>query len=301
MSVSEHDRIATLPSGIRICYRMDGSSDAPALLLLGGLGEDLSAWSQYVVDTIAAQGFSVIRMDNRDCGRSSFARTRAPGVVRQLLALPRADAYTLADLAADSVGLLDHLGIGTAHIVGRSMGGMIAQTIAARFPGRTATLTSIYSTTGNPRVGQPAASTKLLLVSPPPNTRTQAVRSHLRLTEHLCGTGFPMDEVAEAGHAVSTWNRTDGDAAAGMARQIQAIQASGDRTTELRGITAPTLVINGDRDLIVAPSGGTATAAAIAGARHLVIPGMGHHLPDSVADTVIDAIAEHTKGGGHGQ
>lgn len=295
------EQFATLPSGIRLCYRMDGPPDAPALLLLGGLGEDITAWSHHFVSQLIAHEYAVIRMDNRDCGRSTFVSSPPPSLLRQLLARPRGDAYTLADLATDSVGLLDHLGVDTVHVVGRSMGGMIAQTIAARFPARAATLTSIYSTTGHPRVGQPAASTKLILASPPPRNRTQAVRAHLRMTRHLAGTGYPIDELAEADHAGTTWDRTVGDAAAGMARQIQAIQASGDRTAELRTVVAPTLVINGNRDLIVDPSGGQATASAIPGARHLLIPGMGHHIPDSLADRVTAAISAHIRGSSGGQ
>ncbi|MFD7966605.1 alpha/beta fold hydrolase [Streptomyces zaomyceticus] len=292
-TTASQDRFVRLPHGTRLCYRLDGETGAPPVLLLGGLGEDLTTWSSHFVSTLASRGLHVIRMDNRDCGRSTFAQDPPPSVLRQLLVRPRADAYTLADLATDSALLLEHLGVGPAHVVGRSMGGMIAQSMAARFPERTRSLVSIYSTTGDPRVGQPAASTKLLLASAPPRTRAQAVRAHLRLTAHLAGTRHPVDEVAEAAHAVSTWDRTAGDGAAGSARQIQAIQASGDRTAELGTVTAPTLVIHGDRDPMVHPTGGHATAIAIAGARLTVVPGMGHHLPDSLAEQVITEIAAH--------
>ncbi|MFF0493988.1 alpha/beta fold hydrolase [Nocardia sp. NPDC004068] len=287
------DRFVTLPGGTRVCYRIDGESDAPPVLLIAGLAEDLTAWSGRFVAALVAAGFPVIRMDNRDCGRSSYATTPPPGTLRQLLARPRRDAYTLADMAADAAQLIEHLGRGPAHLVGRSMGGMIAQTVAARHPACAASLTSLFSTTGDTKVGQPALSTMALIAAPPPRNRVQAVRAHLRITAHLAGTGFPIDEVEEAGHAVETWNRTAGDGAAGTARQIQAIQASGDRTAEIARITAPTLVINGDRDLLVAPSGGAATAAAIVGARHIVIPGMGHHLPDALAPRVADHVVEH--------
>ncbi|MEV6683631.1 alpha/beta hydrolase [Streptomyces erythrochromogenes] len=292
-TTASHDRFTQLPNGARICYRLDGEAGAPPVLLLGGLGEDLSVWSSYFVDTLVSHGFFVIRMDNRDCGRSSYVPSPPPNVLRQLLARPRRDAYTLTDLAQDSALLLEHLGVGPAHLVGRSMGGMIAQSVAARFPKSARSLVSIYSTTGDPGVGRPATSTKMLLASPPPRTRAQAVRAHLRLTTHLAGSGHPANEVTEAFHAVVTWDRTAGDGAAGIARQIQAIQASGDRTAQLGGVTAPTLVIHGDRDLMVDPSGGQATAIAIAGARLVVVPGMGHHLPDSLADRVIAEIAAH--------
>ncbi|MFG2333407.1 alpha/beta fold hydrolase [Streptomyces sp. NPDC048604] len=292
-ATASHDRFIRLPNGARVCYRLDGEAGAPPVLLLGGLGEDLSTWSPHFVSTLVSHGFLVIRMDNRDCGRSTYVPSPPPSVLRQFLARPRHDAYTLVDLAQDSALLLEHLGVGPAHLVGRSMGGMIAQSVAARFPDSVRSLVSIYSTTGDPKVGQPAAATKLLLASPPPRTRAQAVQAHLRLTAHLAGTRYPADEVAEAVHAVATWGRTAGDGAAGIARQIQAIQASGDRTAQLGAVKAPTLVIHGDRDRMVDLSGGHATAVAIAGARLVVVPGMGHHLPDSLADRVTNEIAAH--------
>lgn len=256
------DRFAVLPGGTRICFRVDGPAGGTPVLLVAGLAEDLTTWSDRFVSALVATGFRVIRMDNRDCGRSSYATMPPPNMLRQLAARPRRDAYTLADMAADAAQLIDHLGVGPVHLVGRSMGGMIAQTVAARYPHLATTLTSLYSTTGDPKVGQPAPSTWALIAAPPPRDRVGAVRAHLRMTAHLAGTAYPIDEAEEAAHAVATFERTAGDAVAGTSRQIQAIQASGDRAAELARITAPTLVINGDRDLIVAPSGGEATAAA---------------------------------------
>lgn len=293
MPEDTEDRFATLPGGTCVCYRIDGESGAPPVLLIAGLAEDLTTWSERFVSALTTTGFQVIRMDNRDCGRSGYAATPPPSTLRQLLARPRRDAYTLADMAADAAQLIEHLGLGPAHLVGRSLGGMIAQTVAARYPEFTASLTCLYSTTGNRKVGQPAASTLALLAAPPPRNRVQAVRAHLRITAHIAGAEFPIDEIEEARHAVETWNRTAGDGAAGTARQIQAIQASGDRTAEIARITAPTVVINGDRDLIVAPSGGDALAAAIPNARHIVIPGMGHHLPDALALLIADHVVGH--------
>lgn len=287
------DRFAPLPGGTRICYRMDGHYGASPVLMVAGLAEDLTTWSDRFVSALTATGFLVIRMDNRDCGRSTYATTPPPNTLQQLLGKARRDAYTLGDMADDAAQLIEHLGLGPTHVVGRSMGGMIAQTVAARYPELTASLTSLYSTTGNAKVGQSAASTMALIASPPPRDRVGAVRAHLRMTAHLAGTAYPIDEVEEAAHAVTTWNRTAGDGVAGTARQIQAIAASGDRTAELARITAPTLVINGDRDLIVAPSGGDATAAAIPHARHIVIPGMGHHLPDALALRIADHVVSH--------
>ncbi|MFI1717671.1 alpha/beta fold hydrolase [Streptomyces litmocidini] len=290
---ADQDQFVELPSGTRICYRVDGPPDGPAVLLVSGLAEDITSWSPAFVAGLVGRGMRVIRMDNRDCGRSSYATTPPPGLLRQLTGRPRSDAYTLRDMASDCDGLLDHLGVGSAHVIGRSMGGMIAQTLASSWPNRVRTLTSIYSTTGSKDVGQPALSTLLLLASPPPRSRSGAVRAHLRITRHLAGTGHRPDDDAETAHAESTWDRSVGDQSAGSARQIQAIQASGDRTDQLRTITVPTLVIHGDRDLLVAPTGGKATAAAIPGARLVVVPGMGHHLPDSLVEEIIREITDH--------
>lgn len=297
------DRLADLPSGVRICYRVHGEPTDPTILLVAGLGEDLTSWGDPFVAALVARGYRVITMDNRDVGRSTFAATPPPAVWRQALGLPRTDGYTLADMARDCVGLLDRLGIERVHLVGRSMGGMIAQTIAASEPSRVLSLTSMYSTTGSTKVGQPARSTiAKLVLAQAPRTRTDAVRAHLRITQHIAGTGYPMDDTEESVLAGRAWDRRSGDGAAGEARQIQAIQLSGDRTAQLRRITAPTLVIHGDRDLLVAPSGGRATADAIPSAQHVVIPGMGHHIPHSLVEPIVRYVAGHAdrvnEGGG---
>lgn len=287
------DRFATVPSGATICFREFGGATDPTILLLAGLGEDINAWGDDFTAALVARGFRVITMDNRDVGQSTFISDPPPAVWRQVLAMPRKDAYSLADMAADAIGVLDHLGIGHAHLVGRSMGGMIAQTIAATAPDRVLSLSSIYSTTGAKKVGQPALSTIAILCSPPPRSKADAIKAHLRITRHVAGTAYPIDPDAEAAIAARAWDRCGGDAAAGAARQIQAIQTSGDRTAELQRITAPTLVINGDRDPLVAPSGGDATAKAIRAAQHVVIPGMGHHIPRTLVQTITDYIAQH--------
>ncbi|WP_217181053.1 alpha/beta fold hydrolase [Streptomyces sp. AC495_CC817] len=297
------DRFVTLPSGIRICYRDAGKEADPVIVLIPGMGEDLTYWTDSAVDALVERGFRVISIDNRDSGRSSRAGTPPPAIWRQVIARPRPDGYTLADMAADTVGVLDHLGIERAHLVGRSMGGMIAQTIAATEPNRVLTLTSLYSTTGARKVGQPAWSTMKILAGPEALNRTDAVRAHLRITRHIAGTGYPIDDAAEAALAAHGWDRSAGDIAAGAARQIQAIQLSGDRTEQLRRITAPTLIINGDRDLLVAPSGGVATAQAIRSSQHIIIPGMGHHMTEALVAPIIDHIVRHVErqrqGGAH--
>ncbi|MFF9145047.1 alpha/beta fold hydrolase [Streptomyces sp. NPDC014861] len=299
-AVESADQYATLPSGMTICFRDHGDKDDPAMLLIAGLGEDLTFWTDSFVGSLVAHGFRVVAIDNRDAGQSTFVAAPPPGIWRQITARPRGDAYTLADMAQDAVGVLDHLGIARVHLVGRSMGGMIAQTIAATAPERVLSLASLYSTTGARKVGQPALSTIRLLAAPPARNRTAAVRAHLRLTRHVAGTEHPIDDAAEAAIAARGWDRSAGDPAAGTARQIQAIQRSGDRTAQLSRITAPTLVIHGDRDPLVHPSGGAATVRAIRSAQHVVIPGMGHHLPESLVAPVTAYISQHANRVGEG-
>jgi pimeloyl-ACP methyl ester carboxylesterase len=288
------DRFADLPAGPRICYRSAGPDDGVPLLLIAGLGIDLTSWPQRMVDGFVEHGFRVIRFDNRDIGRSSTIATPPPGRLRQLLARPRPDAYDLTDMAADAFGLLEQLGIDRVHVVGMSMGGMIAQTLAARHPDRVATLTSIFATTGRPRVGQPARSTIARLAKRPARTAEESVARHLAMLAHIGGPAFPPDDELERAWAVGLWERGGGAAArAGVPRQISAIQASGDRTGELRRITAPTLVVHGSTDRMVHPSGGRATAAAIPGARHVQIIGMGHHLAPGVIDQLVELVTDH--------
>ncbi|MFT4264955.1 MAG: alpha/beta fold hydrolase [Nocardioides sp.] len=294
MSTDSANHFAQLPSGIRICFRDHGKATDPAILLVAGLGEDQTFWGDSFVRALTSSGYRVVTMDNRDVGQSTFSTTPPPAIWRQVFARPRRDAYSLADMAQDCVGVLDHLGVEQAHLVGRSMGGMIAQTIAATAPQRVLSLTSLYSTTGAPKIGQPAKSTiRILVLTPDPKTRTDAVRSHLRLTQHVAGTGYPIDDAEEAAIAARGWDRAAGDAPAGVARQIEAIQRSGDRTAQLGRITAPTLVIHGDRDLLVSPTGGLATAKAIPSAQHVVISGMGHHIPEGLVDPITRYIVGH--------
>jgi pimeloyl-ACP methyl ester carboxylesterase len=287
------DRFVDLPAGPRLCYRVEGPADGEPLLLLAGLGLDLTSWPQRMVDGFVARGFRVVRHDNRDAGRSSRIDTPRPGRLRQLLGRPRPDAYDLADMAADTVGLLDALGIGRVHLVGMSLGGMIAQVVAARHPARVASLTSIFSTTGQRGLGQPERSTIRRLAQAPARTVEESVQRHLAMMTHIGGPDFPLDEELERAWCTGLWERCDGRLArAGVPRQISAIHASGDRTAELGRIAAPTLVVHGDVDRMVHPSGGRATAAAIPGARYVEVPGMGHHITPGVVDRLVDLTTE---------
>jgi pimeloyl-ACP methyl ester carboxylesterase len=292
------DHFADLPAGPRICHRVDGPDDGTPLLLVAGLGLDLTSWPQRMVDGFVERGFRVVRLDNRDAGRSSRIDAPPPGRLRQLLARPRPDAYDLADMAADTVGLLDALGIERAHLVGMSMGGMIAQTVAARHPARVLTLTSIFSTTGHRRVGQPARSTLLRLARSPARTVEESVERHLAMLAHIGSTTFPPDQDHERAWATAVWDRCGGArSGAPVARQIGAIQASGDRTPDLARITAPTLVVHGDRDWVYPLPIATALYQALPNAELAVLPRVDHgprwERPDLFVRILADFLARH--------
>ncbi|CAL9331937.1 Rhodomycin D methylesterase DauP [Nocardiopsis dassonvillei] len=289
------DRFADLPGGLRICHRVEGAADGDPVLLIAGLGLDLTSWPRRMVEGLVARGLRVVVFDNRDAGCSSRIQAPSPTPLHSVLGRPRPDSYDLGDMASDTVGLLDHLGVGSAHVVGMSMGGMIGQTLAARRPERVATLTSVFSTTGERRVGRVAWSTLLRMGGRPARTAEESVRRHLAFLGHIGSAVFPPDRAEEAAWAAGLWERAGGvRARSGVARQIGAIHASGDRTRELARITAPTLVVHGDTDLMVHPSGGRATARAVPGARHVEIGGMAHHLAPGVVDRLVGLIADHT-------
>jgi pimeloyl-ACP methyl ester carboxylesterase len=235
----------------------------------------------------------VIRFDNRDAGRSTHMRFRPPGIGAIMRRRWPAEQYDLTDMAADTVGLLDVLEIDNVHLAGVSMGGMIAQTVAALHPDRVRTLTSIMSNTGARRIGRPALSTWLLMAGKPGKTRAENVDRAVRIFRHIGSHGFPFDEAAVRELAGLGWDRDPSPA--GVARQLAAIFRSGDRTTRLRDITAPTLVIHGDRDRMVHPTGGAATARAIPGAHLETIPGMGHDLPRGAWPRLLDLIDSHAR------
>jgi pimeloyl-ACP methyl ester carboxylesterase len=277
---------------IELCYETYGDPGQPPMLLVMGLGTQMLGWDAEFCEQLAARGFHVIRYDNRDVGRSTMLSDHAPPTLAQLIARSRrAAAYTLAEMAADGVGLLDHLGIERAHVVGASMGGMIAQTIAARRPERVLSLCSIMSSTGSRISGQPAPSTYRLFLRPIARDRERYVEQLVELFAHIGSPGFDRDERVLRATFAAMYDR--GHDPAGSSRQLAAILASGNRTRELRRITAPTLVIHGTKDRLVAPSGGRATARAIPGARLLTIEGMGHDLPRALWPRLLDAIVEN--------
>jgi pimeloyl-ACP methyl ester carboxylesterase len=281
---------------IELCYETFGRPEDPGLLLVMGLGTQMIGWHEDFCAQLAERGFYVIRYDNRDVGRSTHHRDVAPPTIKELLLRrPRQLAYTLEDLADDGIGLLDALDIDAAHVVGASMGGMIAQLMAARHPSRVLSLTSIMSTTGNRWKGQPALRVYPTFLARPPQTKEQAVERVVKLFRVVGSPGFERDEDHLREMVSRSWDR--GHDAGGDARQLAAIVSAADRTPDLRRIRMPVLVIHGTKDKLVRASGGRATAKAIEQAELLLIDGMGHDLPRGAWDTIVGAIAENAARG----
>jgi pimeloyl-ACP methyl ester carboxylesterase len=276
---------------VELCYECFGERADPAMLLVMGLGTQMLGWHDDFCAELAARGFHVVRFDNRDIGRSARMEGPPPTPLQLLRRDKRAAAYTLEDMAGDAVGLLDHLGIRRAHLVGASMGGMIAQTVAVRHPERVLSLVSMMSNTGARWTGQPSLRMYPELLRRPPRDREGYVRHVARLIDLIGSPGFPRDDEESRRLAERSFDR--GLNPAGGARQLAAIIASGDRTPLLREIDVPTVVVHGTRDRLVAPSGGRATARAIPGARLITIEGMGHDLPRPVWPRMLDAIEEN--------
>ncbi len=292
--MSLEDQFCELADGRRICYRVYGPRAAETLILVVGLGLQLTYWPQPLIDGLVHAGLRVVTLDNRDSGRSFFTDSAPPNTFQQFFRRPTA-GYNLGDMAGDVVALMDALSIRAAHVLGMSMGGMIAQTLAARHAHRVKSLISVFSTTGASKVGQPSLRAILQLVSGEPANQREAVRSYVDMLR-LVGSSLEWTEARHRQYAEESWQRGGGARTnVGTARQIGAIINSGDRTPELRTIRCPTLVIHGDRDLLVATSGGYATAEAIEGARLVLLPGMGHDVPLALVGILTCLIVGHVR------
>ena len=274
---------------IELCWQQFGSDEDPPLLMIMGLGAQMILWPDELCEMIAAAGYRVIRFDNRDSGRSTILADTPTGTVPQALEGEiEPGSYDLSDMTADTAGLLDALGIGAAHVVGSSLGGMIAQTLAIEHPLRVLTLASIMSTTGDRSVGEAAQAGIEALTTVPQRDREGYVDVLVGARRKISSPGFPFDEERARRIAGNGWDR--GFHPKGTVRQMIAIVASGDRTERLADIEVPTVVIHGEDDPLIGVSGGKATATAIPGAKLVVIPGMGHDLPAGVWERVADAI-----------
>ncbi len=276
-------------NGIELCCQEMGDPAGEPLVLVMGLATQMIAWDEEFCAMLAERGLRVVRFDNRDIGRSSPIRSAGVPNMLDLLAGRGAPAYRLRDMAADTLGLMDHLGIESAHLVGASMGGMIAQCAAIGAPRRVRSLTSIMSTTGSRRVGHPSYRTFGLMIGRPPRDREAAIERAVRTFRTIGSPGYPFEEERIRRLAGLSYDR--GHSSAGIARQLHAITASGDRTARLRQLEIPALVIHGKNDILVNPSGGRATAKAIPDARLKLIDGMGHDLPRALWPTFVEEIA----------
>jgi len=279
------------PSRIDIAYEQRGNPAHPTVLLVMGIAAQLVNWPLGFLEALVERELHVVRFDNRDSGRSTHLREAPPAHLPAALQGDMSSAsYTLSDMAADAVGLLDVLNLDAAHVVGASMGGAIAQTLAVEHPKRVRSLTLMMSTTGDVRVGQVHPTTmKSVFGGPPARTREEVVARAVRILDIVGSPAFPADPAQVAAVAGLAYERGHDEAA--IARQAVATVASGDRTRLLRTLDVPTLVLHGLADTLCDPSGGRATAAAIPGAELVLIEGMGHNLPPGLWERLADHIA----------
>ena len=281
---------APVAPGVELCYQTFGSPEGDPLVLVMGLGGPMTWWDPELCEDLARAGFFVVRYDNRDTGRSTVldARVSRPTLVRAFAGTRVRAPYGLADLADDAFGLLDHLGLESAHLVGVSMGGMIVQTMVLARPQRVRSLTSIMSTTGKRTVGwqNPAVLPRMLAPTKP--GREAYLAGNVTMSRLIGSPGYPEDEDRIRARAALTFDR--GLHPAGVVRQMLAVLTQPNRGSRLRGVRVPTLVIHGLADKMVHVSGGRATAAAVPGAELLLIDGMGHDLPPALFETFVAGI-----------
>jgi len=288
-------------NGITLTYETSGDPRDPAVLLIMGLGMQLVSWPQDLVQGLVEHGYYVIRFDNRDSGLSTrFDHLRQPNLLlaylKSLVGWKQSPAYTLNDMADDTVGLLDALGIARAHIVGASMGGMIAQLVAARSGQRVLSLTSIMSSSGRRGLPGPTPAARSVLLRSPasPQHRQQAVDRAVDVFRTIGSPAFPTPERQLRAQIERALDRSV--CPAGLARQMVAVVAGGDRTPLLRRINCPTLVIHGAADPLLPAACGADTARAIPGARLHLIEGMGHDFPPQLTERLLALLDHHLRG-----
>lgn len=285
-----------LPSGIAIEFESLGDPTHPTLLWIMGFSAQMTAWPDELLHMYVNEGFHVVRFDNRDCGLSHKHHGVEVNVDAVTMAAMMGDPpppvpYTLSDMAADAVGVLDHLGIEHAHVIGASMGGMIAQTVAIEHSHRVKTLTSVMSVPGDLAYGTPTPEALTVLVSPPPPDRESYIKSAANWAVWCSKKHFDLEEAMQ--RAGREYDRSFYPE--GSARQMAAIYASGDRSEALRQLTIPTLVIHGRDDTLLTPSGGERTAELIPNSQLLMLDDMGHDLPRPLWSTYVDAITSHAR------
>jgi pimeloyl-ACP methyl ester carboxylesterase len=278
-------------NGIELAYQEAGDPGGEPLLLIMGLGTQMLGWDDELCILLAERGFRVVRFDNRDICRSTMLDDAGlPSRLDLFLGRRRKAAYLLSDMAADAVGLMDHLGIESAHVVGASMGGMIAQSLAIEHRDRLRSLVSIMSTTGSRMVGHPTLKAFGLMLAEAPRSREGFVERVVKTFKAIGSPAYGIDEGHLRELAGRMYDRSHNPR--GVLRQMHAITASPDRTKALRRLSLPTTVIHGTRDPLVRPSGGRATARAIPGARLRIVEGMGHDLPRGLWPLFVGEIAD---------
>ena len=290
VATEPRERLAKV-GGLELAYDELGDPDGEPMLMVMGLGAQLIHWDRRFCEMLGERGFRVIRFDNRDVGHSSKLKGPPPKTTAMLWGLHRGLAYTLDDMADDAAGLLDELGIESAHLVGASMGGMIAQVVGYRRPRKARSLALIMTGSGKRVASLPRMRAFGTLMARPGPSREHFVEFMVKTFGVIGSPGYERDEEWLREVAGATWDR--GHSRAGVARQLHAITASGDRTRRLRGITAPTVVIHGDRDPLLRPAAGRSVARAIPGAEMRMMKGMGHDLPPPLWPEIVDAIARN--------
>jgi pimeloyl-ACP methyl ester carboxylesterase len=280
-------------NGVEIEYETVGDPNGRPLLLVQGLGAQLTSVEDGLCQELASRGFLVIRYDNRDAGLSTWFDDARPVNLAAIWAGDHASlAYTLEDMADDAVAVLDAVGVEAAHVVGISLGGMIAQLLATRHPARVRSLASIMSTTGDRAVGQPTGEAASVLVASMPRDRERFLEQAVANARAIsAGSAYPFDAEAVRRGAARNYDRAYHPK--GTGRQFAAILAAGDRTAALGQVRVPTLVVHGEEDQVIGASGGEATAAAIPGARLVRVPGLGHELPPGFWPALADALVEN--------
>jgi pimeloyl-ACP methyl ester carboxylesterase len=288
MSSTEVARAAA--GAIEIAYETFGDPADPPVLLVMGLATQMLGWPDEFCEGLAERGHFVVRFDNRDIGLSTHLHDApSPDVMAAAAGDTSSASYTLSDMAGDTVGLLDALEIQSAHVVGASMGGMIAQTVAIEHPQHVRSLTSIMSTTGDTSVGGATDEALAVLLAPPARTREEAIERSVATFRVIGSPGYAFDEAAVRERAGLSYDRAYDPA--GVGRQLLAILASGSRKEQLAEIRVPTLVIHGADDPLIRATGGRATAAAIPDAELVVLEGMGHDLPRGLWPELTGRIA----------
>lgn len=285
---------AQLSSGIVLEYETFGSPEDPTLLVVMGFTAQLIQWPVAFYETLAARGLHVVRFDNRDCGLSTHLDGQVVDPMAVMSAilegrpLPEVP-YTLSDMAADAIGLLDHLGIERAHIAGASMGGMIVQTMAIEYPNRIASMTSIMSSPGDLQVGKPTKQARTALLAAPPTEREAYIEAATSSAIWASKRHVNLDQLRAT--AAIAYDRAFYPE--GATRQLAALYASGDRSEKLRSLTVPSLVLHGWDDTLIQPDGGIRTAELIPGAHLLMVADMGHDMPEPLWPLLINAITGH--------